>query len=168
MLKPEILHFLAQQQRRLDDFIYKKKNIKFDSTISNKKIIAFFVELGEFINEEKSFKFWSQKPSSERSVLLEEYIDGIHFIVSIGNEVGYNFLEYPAATFNKNLSIEIIYFNIIQSLASYILDKTVFNYQNLLRDFLTISQAFDFTEEEIIGAYNKKNKINFNRQEENY
>jgi dimeric dUTPase (all-alpha-NTP-PPase superfamily) len=45
--------------------------------------------MGELANEVRCFKFWSYKLPSEEKVILEEYVDGIHFITSlaIANEV---------------------------------------------------------------------------------
>lgn len=76
-----------------------------------KKLLALQIELGELVNEFRSFKFWSndQEPRiksqsfihkvdrftdevSYRNPLLEKIVDCLHFILSIGNDL--NFKEF--------------------------------------------------------------------------
>ena len=75
---------LFKMQYQLDKTINDKHNTTYETTLT-KRIMAFMVELGEFANETRCFKYWSVKPSSEKEVVLEEYIDGIHFILSLYN-----------------------------------------------------------------------------------
>ena len=77
-------------------------------------MLALLVEIGELANETRSFKFWSVKPASEKKIILEEFVDGIHFILSLGIECGFHKqpLELKAEpsvqdyqrTISKNLS----------------------------------------------------------------
>ena len=57
------------------DEIFNEK-YKDDPELFNKNCIEFLVELGEFINETKVFKYWSiKKPNKE--AILEEFADAI-------------------------------------------------------------------------------------------
>ncbi|WFG97324.1 dUTP diphosphatase [Spiroplasma citri] len=40
-----------------------------DDETFEKIILAFLVELAEFINEQRDFKYWSVKPASTKDVL---------------------------------------------------------------------------------------------------
>ena len=80
-----------------------QKNMTYNRKIVKRKMLALLVEIGELANETRCFKYWSNKPASEREVILEEYVDGLHFILSIGIDLGIdkNFLFYKCAQTNK-------------------------------------------------------------------
>ena len=44
--------------------------------------MALLVER-ELANETRSFKFWSTKGPSANEIILEEYVDSIHFLLSL-------------------------------------------------------------------------------------
>ena len=87
------LEKLFNMQQALDQHIEEKHELQHED-LFNRKVLALLVELGELANETRCFKFWSIKPSSEKSVVLEEFVDGIHFILSLGIECGFQNLEY--------------------------------------------------------------------------
>lgn len=166
MISTSNLKKLVEQQKKLDEAIANSKKITANTEIITKKIIALLVELGEFINEERSFKYWSNKPSSEKSILLEEYVDGIHFTISLGININFNFEIYEFNFINNDIiSAYILCFENILQFNSR---KDENNYKIMLDSFFSIGKVLNFSEEEIIEAYSLKNKINFIRQENNY
>jgi dimeric dUTPase (all-alpha-NTP-PPase superfamily) len=82
------LEKLFQMQKALDTHIEDKHSLQ-DEDLFERKVLALLVEIGELANETRSFKFWSVKPSSAKEVILEEFVDGVHFILSLGIECGY-------------------------------------------------------------------------------
>src|SRR6185437_10161779 len=85
---------LFTMQRELDTFIQTNQDVKRD--VFKEKGLALVVELAELANETRCFKFWSTKGPSERAVILEEYVDSIHFILSLGIEKNLHYLtEWP-------------------------------------------------------------------------
>lgn len=76
------------KQKELDDYIIDNMELSlgFNHRLTN-TILAAIVELGEMANEIRCFKHWSKKPSSSRSVVLEEYVDVLHFFLSIANQL---------------------------------------------------------------------------------
>src|SRR5690606_21727353 len=93
------LYKLFKIQAKLDEKIVKEKGLE-GQDLLDKKILALQVELGELANCWRGFKYWSndQEPitkidigNSQYSIvnpLLEEYVDCLHFILSIGNDIG--------------------------------------------------------------------------------
>src|SRR5690606_14512445 len=73
---------LFAMQHVLDTRIVQERGLNEDELLF-KKIDAFRVELHELENETKHFKYWSSK-QPDRAKMLEEYVDGLHFILSIG------------------------------------------------------------------------------------
>lgn len=155
---------LAKKQAILDEKISINHNVESKDTI-NQRILAFLVELGELANETRSFKYWSNKQPSERSVILEEYVDGIHFLLSLTNQLNiqavYNINE------NKR-DLNDVFLNIYQ-LAGQL--KENFDDENLsllTSEYLNLGCLLGFNEKDIIKGYNQKNEKNHQRQENNY
>jgi hypothetical protein len=82
-----VLDELFSLQKGLDEEIHQKHHVDLRET-HYKRILALLVELGEFANETRCFKFWSLKPASEKGVILDEYADGMHFFLSLGIPLG--------------------------------------------------------------------------------
>ena len=102
------LQKLFDLQRQLDEHIEKEHPRQDGEDRLAKKILALQVELGELANEWRGFKYWSnnQEPrtalteipsyagipfftdAKTRNPMLEEYVDCLHFILSIGLELG--------------------------------------------------------------------------------
>ena len=74
-------------QKVLDDRILAEHGLE-GSDLFVKKIIALHVELGELANETRSFKYWSKKGPSPREIILEEFVDVLHFTLSLGIDLG--------------------------------------------------------------------------------
>ena len=89
------LQQLFTMQRQLDQHIEDKHQLHKEDLVP-RKLLALLVEMGELANETRCFKFWSVKPPAEDAVILEEFVDGVHFILSLGIEKGYDDLtELP-------------------------------------------------------------------------
>src|SRR5690625_6269037 len=78
---------LFSMQETLDKHIIDNHQLQ-QKDLMEEKYLALLVELGELANETRCFKFWSTKPASARKKILEEYVDGVHFILSLGIEKG--------------------------------------------------------------------------------
>lgn len=79
---------LLDRQRELDNLILgpHRKGLTLQELFTN-RCLAFSVELGETANEVRSFKHWSNKGPSPVEVILEEYVDCLHFLLSISNMI---------------------------------------------------------------------------------
>ncbi|PZV99900.1 dUTP diphosphatase [Metamycoplasma auris] len=159
------LEEVFEAQKILDkvfaDAILKKEKSFFDKKI----VIALLVELGEFANEVQSFKYWKKHKQTDRSKILEEYADGIHFLTSIA---------YPLSVPSK-LNPDIKYKNFVLQLSyTYKLFSNLIyqkNKENVLKAYeayLGLGQLINITETEIIKSYMAKNKKNYKRIQENY
>ncbi|MGG4002815.1 dUTP diphosphatase, partial [Geobacillus stearothermophilus] len=82
-------------QRALDERIETEHGLMEEDLFARKQL-AFLVELGELANETRCFKFWSIKPPAPAERVLEEYVDGLHFLLSLGLECGLFYQENEA------------------------------------------------------------------------
>ncbi|WP_381415288.1 dUTP diphosphatase [Spiroplasma endosymbiont of Anurida maritima] len=173
MLTKENLCYIAEKQQTLDQKILEEKNIIFNDEIANKKYLAYIVEVAEFLNEERSFKFWSNKPPSGREILLEEYVDALHFIVSIGIDIGFifhnsNVTEKALKICQDTTTKEELFLSVFESFMAFTSKKTKKAYEQTVSTFLAISSFLSLKPNEIMIAYQKKNDVNHSRQENNY
>ncbi|MGC6586565.1 dUTP diphosphatase [Paenibacillus sp. Dod16] len=180
---------LFEMQRELDERIVKEKELE-GKDLLPQKILALQVELGECANEWRGFKFWSkdQQPRTlkvysdrdaylETNPLLEEYIDCLHFIFSIGIELSHK-EDLSNADMNEALNYALTYFDdrdivdLFNSTFDKIGDLSQFtNRGNYIRSFekiIRLSKALGFTWEQIEAAYMDKNKTNHERQSTGY
>ena len=84
---------MFKMQAELDQYIGKSKKIKMED-YKLERVLALQVEFNELLNEVPFlFKYWSNKKMN-RDRALEEFVDGLHFLLSIGNDLGINEYEY--------------------------------------------------------------------------
>ncbi|WP_174613998.1 dUTP diphosphatase [Virgibacillus ihumii] len=157
---------LYSMQRKLDNYIEAQHDLS-GRDIFKEKSLALLVELGELANETRCFKFWSTKSRNDKSVILEEYVDGVHFLLSLGLEKGF---EYRGG---NNLAAcaanETDQFNRVFSASIEFREyPTEVNYKALFEYFVQLGELLGFEEKAIQKAYLEKNEINYERQDQGY
>lgn len=156
---------LFNKQKELDEYISNQHSLH-GQNLLEEKILALLVELGELANETRCFKFWSTKPRSERSIILEEYVDNIHFLLSIGLEKGYQFSTIDVEKVNTK---ETLQFNrVFQKCLTFYEEQSNENYVDLFKAYLQLGHLLGFDEEAIFKAYDEKNEVNYERQVQGY
>jgi dimeric dUTPase (all-alpha-NTP-PPase superfamily) len=124
-----------------------------------KRQLAFWVELGELVNEWKElFKFWSNKKMN-REKALEEYADGLHFIISLGCDL--NMQKYHIEVIKYDDPIDQIF--ILSGLIPNI--RGVKSFSDVLAVYRGLGEHFGFSKEEIENAYYKKHEENKVRED---
>ncbi len=163
------LQKLFESQRELDQEIATKHNITYES-VWNELLMAFLVEIGECANETRCFKFWSLKGPSENDVILEEYVDGVHFLLSIGLHYGFDQMDELASRTKSLMKIDLteIFHNIYRIATLLQIERKPVHYYSLFEYYFALGHALSFSDEEIIGAYYAKHEENYRRQENGY
>lgn len=157
---------LFDMQETLDNRIIQNHNLCSESLFS-KKILALNVEIGELANETRCFKYWSNKKPSPKEVILEEYIDCLHFILSIGIEKHFTDTDnIEAKTSEYKLSDQFC--NLYIDVNDFIVCSSKDHYLTLFEDFLTLGRSLKFSDEEIQNSYISKNAVNHKRQDDGY
>ena len=156
---------LYDMQQELDNYIANNHELK-GKDLYHERHLAFLVELGELANETRCFKFWSTKKPSAREVILAEYVDGIHFLLSIGLEKGYRYDGREAVGTENEQTKQ---FNHVFTVAAAFNQHTEEEgYVRLFREFIHLGKVLGFNEEDIYNAYLEKNEINYERQDQGY
>ncbi len=159
------LQKLFYMQQELDRYIQSNRNV--EHSVFRKKVLALQVELSELANETRCFKFWSTKGPSDKNTLLEEYVDCIHFLLSLGIEKGFDSLEeWPAPL--KEQELTELFLLAHQGVSGFAEQATQEAYLHLWQTFGALAQSLGFSYEEVLGAYLDKNETNYKRQQQGY
>lgn len=157
---------LYQLQAALDLDIAKRHNITYPSTFSS-RLLALIVELGEFANETRCFKYWSLKGPSEKKVILEEYVDGLHFILSLGIYLKPKKMVYEIYKERDCNLVDAILSSYEEALKLRS-DYSLVQYEKAFNVYLNLISYLDITANEVKEAYLNKLKINYERQNNKY
>ena len=159
------LKTLFTMQRELDAYIQKSQSVKED--VFKEKGLALLVELAELANETRCFKFWSSKGPSEREVILEEYVDSIHFILSLGIEENLDTLElWPVGEVEGELTD--VFLKTFIAIQEFISKPDMKSYENVWIHYGEIANKIGISYIEIMEAYLDKNEENYKRQQKGY
>lgn len=156
---------LYSMQRGLDSYIQQQRDEQSDVFLE--KGLALLVELAELANETRCFKFWSLKGPSENTIILEEYVDSIHFLLSLGIEKGFDTLTtWPEGEVKGELTQ--LFLKTSTAIHRFLDALTIDTYKDVWVHYGAIAKQLGFTNEEIIDAYIAKNEENYKRQNTGY
>lgn len=173
---------IFETQAQLDAHIIEKRPEIKDGDNISWKVLALQVELGECANEWRGFKKWSNDqeprnycmqckyantPHACKNPLLEEFVDCLHFIVSIGLELDINpndlFLPPSAQEDATDLFISLF-----RDIAHIDLGRKESQYKYTFIRLMELGLQLQFSFTQIEEAYYAKNKINHERQNNGY
>ncbi len=156
---------LYSLQLGLDEEIASKHNVSYESTF-HRRLLALLVELGELANETRCFKYWSNKSASDKETIIDEYVDGLHFLLSLGIPLKTDKYVYEFSKSYVDLSKQFLnLYSLVSSLHEH---YEIEQYIECFNTFLTLGASLGFTSEDIIKAYKNKLEINYQRQNNNY
>ncbi|PLR98094.1 dUTP diphosphatase [Bacillus sp. T33-2] len=161
------LEKLLSMQKELDNHIETKHGLLAED-LFEKKVLALLVELGELANETRCFKFWSVKPPSDSAVILEEFVDGVHFILSLGIEAGFDIRDLPIEEPLESLDINAQFLQVYEAAVRFRGSRSLEDYRNLFSGYIQLASVLGFSSGQIEEAYIKKNVVNYERQLKGY
>ncbi|WP_404466560.1 dUTP diphosphatase [Planococcus rifietoensis] len=176
-----------QEPRKIVSSCPAKEADYFFCGIGHEKLAVDEVfENGTYCDEHETFLM----PMKNRNTLLEEYIDCIHFALSIGNDytdrhgegegtsVFLNIFDYQEDEGDEYSKESIVcQFNGIYNLIGLLSNKTDGTYQveyaldacsKMINNIIGLGEMLGFTWEQIEQAYMSKNAVNYQRQESGY
>jgi dimeric dUTPase (all-alpha-NTP-PPase superfamily) len=156
---------LIVYQNELDERIMLQHHENRCNT-QHKRVLALVVEISELANETRSFKYWSLKGPSEKDVLLEEFSDSIHFILSLGIDLGKKSLIVECDEMGYDVSRLFLEWTEASTKLMHQFDEL--NYMKCANYCAKVAYVLNFSEEEVIETYLKKNKKNHIRQDQAY
>lgn len=170
-----ILNEMFEAQLKFDNSIIEGRKLQ-GKDLFKDKALAAIIELSECANEIRFFKYWSNKGPSSKEVILEEYVDCLHFVLSMGNDLKQNYIierdyrpRLSYADFTEDFLLihsSIINFSGAMTMKEQRIAEIY--YIEIVEQLLGVACKMGFTEKEIEMAYYKKNEINFKRQATGY
>ena len=157
----EQLKELLEMQRVLDENILRNKGIK--QYPKENMQVALFVELGELLNELPTlFKHWKSSAVDNREKALVEYVDCLHFALSLTNN------EKESFDNDLALSPDIYDYNshtvtLLAEMKISSLMKNIIQFEGNLSYLFGLGVKLGFEWDEIYKAYKDKNAINYER-----
>lgn len=99
--------------------------------------------------------------------LLEEYIDCLHFILSIGLDLDIDIYAFGIVAVTSDSVIES-FSSVFDAITLFSEDFDDWEYEQMFDRFAGLGKMLGFSTETIEEAYMTKNKINHERQDTNY
>lgn len=155
---------LFEMQRQLDAFIEQTQNI--DRDVFKERGLALMIELAELANETRCFKFWSTKGPSEREVILEEFVDSIHFLLSLGLAKGLSLDAWPEIQMKEDLTNWFL--RTQEAILTFIQRPDEDSYRAVWQYYGVLAFNLGFSLDDITRAYIEKNEKNYERQRTGY
>lgn len=152
-------------QKDLDAEIAKNHGVSYETT-KEKRLLALIVEIGEFANETRCFKFWSNKGPSAKEIIMDEYADGLHFLLSLGIILNSKKYDYILHNSRKELTAQIL--DVYDSCISLKKHFDLKHFEKAFQAYLNLSLGVNMEPKEIIESYKKKLEVNHTRQKTNY
>ena len=159
------LEYLSELQADLDRRIVESSDTAIPDDVLPFKILALQIELGECANEWRGFKYWSRDQIARRDDMLEEYVDCLHFLLGIGNELGVKpKLHSRLHTVQPSWIGDI--FSDLTARARDLTNEYAWHFY--VEIFLDLGFYLGFDGDEIMRGYHDKNDINHERQTQGY
>lgn len=155
---------LFEVQRNLDLEITKNHPVLPKENRLRKKVLATLTEVAECVNEfPEIFKFWSNKKNNTQKGLIE-LVDILHFLLSIGNELGRGFAEVEDLKESSDVADCIIHLCFEISCIEVVEEA----YTKAFMRYTELTELLGFSWTDVELAYMDKNKVNYERQANGY
>lgn len=151
-----------QKNKKLDEE-FNSKYQENEPEFYEKNCIELLVEIGEFINETKCFKYWSIK-SPNKEKMLEELADCLNMIFYFYGLLNIKITDFANTKIIKNRLNQINHI--------YYLSTNLFNnlnaqdIKNIFINLLDFAYYLGIKEEEILEKLEEKHQIIYNRLED--
>lgn len=100
-----------------------------------------------------------------KNPLLEEYVDGLHFVLELGLEMN---CRPEKIELMKNETVTDCFIDVMELATEFEISPGTWNYSMLFERYIELGEQLGFTWDEVEQAYYEKNQINHQRQENGY
>ena len=151
-----------QKNKKLDEE-FNSKYQENEPEFYEKNCIELLVEIGEFINETKCFKYWSIK-SPNKEKMLEELADCLNMIFYFYGLLNLDITDFTNTKIEKNRLKQINHiYNLSTNLFNNLNEQDI---KNIFVNLLDFAYSLDIQEEEILEKLEEKHQIIYNRLED--
>lgn len=164
---------LYYMQEKLDKRIIKEKRLE-GKDLLDTTVTALLVEVGECANEWRGFKHWSNDKNPRTEKMLVEYVDCLHFFLSLARQLSidphelYYIDSQIVGEGTTTKMFNTLYYYISRIGMSESFPGKVFYFRQALELFFTLGRRLGFDWIQINEAYEAKNAENHVRQATGY
>ena len=156
---------LQEIQESLDARIFELHSTNREATRED-RVLALLVELGELANETRSFKYWSLNKKINEEEMFEEFSDVLHFALSLGIDIKFN---QVAIRYSESVYVTADLFrHMYQDVILFQKEATLDNYEAMMVTMCELADKIGLSSDKMREMYFFKNKINHERQDNNY
>ena len=155
-----------QRNKQLDK-MYEEQYGEVVSNLYEKNCLELIVEICEFANESKCFKYWTIK-KLDRDLLLEEYADCLSMLFCIFNANGYDDVKVLDIELGDDI---VLIFNEMIRMCTLLMNKENVDKKLLLKIFtylLHVGKLLDISDRELLDACYMKLGKNIERLNSDY
>lgn len=169
LLTKEQIAKIRELQKNLDIHVRENNDIPMDQDLNLEKYIALKTEFFEFVNEVESFKYW--KKNKGKPYILEEASDVLHFIFSLAIDNNTE-LELDEE-FIKGFDVNKYEINDLIGITDAMISDSYANQEwetlnGVLTMLIVLINKCGLDANDLYEEYMRKNKINHERQANNY
>ncbi|CAM9123817.1 dUTP diphosphatase [Mycoplasma todarodis] len=150
---------ILNMQSELDRNIEKAHGVE-NEDLTNRKLVALIVEIGEFANEIRPFKYWKKTMDINEDHVKEEFVDGIHFFLSLTLKAGGSPVVDPIiVSEDQNIQLSTLFEETSKL-------NSEFTGEQLAKAFgiyMGMGKLVGLKETEIEKFYIEKNRVNYER-----
>ncbi|TCG10464.1 dUTP diphosphatase [Mycoplasma todarodis] len=150
---------ILNMQSELDRNIEEAHGVE-NEDLTNRKLVALIVEIGEFANEIRPFKYWKKTMDINEDHIKEEFVDGIHFFLSLTLKAGGSPVVDPIiVSEDQNIQLSTLFEETSKL-------NSKFTKEQLAKAFgiyMGMGKLAGLEETEIEKFYIEKNRVNYER-----
>ncbi|MCR3757441.1 dUTP diphosphatase [Clostridium felsineum] len=150
------LNKLFHLQKNLDKTLINQRNLS-NENLYSQKTLALQVQFGELAGKTRCFNYWNNEVQCERNAILKEYINCLHFILSIGLDKEYIEFNLPDSSFSPNMVDQFL--GLFIDINDFVICSSKDNYITLFQDFINLGKNLGFDDSEIENEYIEKTEL---------
>lgn len=152
----EVNYFMNNVSKLYEVYVNRELQITKNEVLNtqrlNQKILSFLHDLGVVAEDSKCYSFWEKEEPIDHHQLLNDYIEGLTMLMSIGYELKIdsikNHTEIPSKT-----DLYSLFFKIYHSILNVQSHYSSSDYQNTIDDYFTLGFQLGIHVEEILDSY---------------
>ena len=151
---------LYQLQSDYNELLEVQSDLRNDQLFS-KKVLALHVQLGKLADASQCFKYWKQAEIAYKEVILNEYIDCLICLLTIGLDKSFQDTNVEGKHIEDCATDQFL--NLYVDLNDFVTCSTKDNFITIFADLLSLGFSLSLTEDGILKSYEKKIKQNISR-----
>lgn len=150
---------LFRMQRELDEHILEHGERNRHEAIKG-KTLALLVEVGKTVTTTACLTSLESQSPSKQAETLTNYVDGLHYLLSIGIDLGVDRHFLCSQCCQSRKSEVEKFLDVYTKVVRFGQQPSITNYMDMMKNYLRLGDTLHFSTEEIEEAFINRNKQN--------